>query len=376
MTISKPALLGAIRGGCCGFLVLAAAWGPAAQAGLPEPGDQSDPVPADEAKDRRGPKLYGYTQAYFRHAVATGEDPDVDNENFRIQRVRIGIKGEVQPKVSYVVEIDPRSPAIEGVLRDAYIALEHIPRHELRIGQQKTQFGYENNVSSSKLFAVNRTEISEGPARGRTLRDIGVGLIGNVKLGGGWRFEDAITVVNGAGANAQEDDTPTKNIWGRLGMRYKNDDSNLVTRFGASGGHGDFIDPDDPTDPTRDLLIKFESYGVDVQVDHRLFFVSAEVVMGIQHITNVDPANPDGPIDEIDDPMGYYVNLVGKIPSLHAGPILRYDTLGDEFARLTLGAYWGEAAAPLRLMLSYELRQLIDEVRADDKAYVWLQVRF
>ena len=36
-------------------------------------------------------------------------------------------------------------------------------------------------------------------------------------------LELAFTLVNGAGMNVQADDTPTKNGWGRVGLRWKND---------------------------------------------------------------------------------------------------------------------------------------------------------
>ncbi len=104
-----------------------------------------------------------------------------------MQRVRLGVRGDLYKWLSYEVEVDPRAPEVKGLLRDAYLAFKFIPRHQLRFGQQKTQFGYENRESSSDLFAVNRTELSDALSRGVNLRDIGVGVIGNVRLGKGWR---------------------------------------------------------------------------------------------------------------------------------------------------------------------------------------------
>jgi len=78
---------------------------------------------------------------------------------------------------------------------------------------------------------------------------------------------------------------------------------------------------------------------------------------------------------EVSQTRGYYLNLVGKTP-LRAGPIVRYDTLGDEFKRWTFGVFYGLPREPFRVMLNYEYRQLRDDVRADDKFYVWLQVAF
>lgn len=153
------------------------------------------------------PEVFGYVQVFYRHAFPTGEDSLVDADNFRVQRVRIGLRGDITRRVSYDVEFDPRAPEISTVLRDAFIRLHVIPRHQIRFGQQKTQFGYENRESSSNLYTVNRSEVSDNLSRGVNLRDIGVGLIGNLKIGKGLRLEDALTVVNGAGMNAQDDNT-------------------------------------------------------------------------------------------------------------------------------------------------------------------------
>ncbi len=311
-------------------------------------------------------KVSGYIQVHYRYSRATGADSSVDNDNFRVQRVRVGVEGDVNQWVSYDVEIDPRSPEITGVLRDAYITLKIIPRHKIRIGQQKTQFGYENNVSSTELFAVNRAEVSDALSRGINLRDIGVGLIGNLKLGGGMRLEDAITVVNGAGLNVQDDNTPRKNVFGRVGARWKSDARDFVIRFGVSGASGDIVDLNDPANPADDLHTAFQRRGVDLELDHRRFFAGAEYVRG---------SEKDLTTGETDDPSGYYINLVGKT-KWQIGPIIRYDAFADEFKRSTLGAYYGLPAAPFRVMLNYEVRQRINDARGDDKVYVWTQVRF
>lgn len=322
-----------------------------------------------KSSKRRGlkpPKVYGFIQVHYRYSASTGEDSvAADHDDFRVQRARIGVKGDIYDWLSYTAEVDPRAPEITGILRDAYMEFGVIPRHVIRVGQQKTQFGYENNESSTNLYAVNRSELSDALQRGVNLRDIGVGLIGNVKLGKkGLRFEDAITVVNGNGANTQADDTATKSVWGRVGLRWRKDPSNFTARLGVSGASGDFVEPADTLVGEEAVLIKFKRLGFDVELDHPWFFVSAEYVSGTDEI--------DG---EEDDPSGYYVNLVGKTPH-QIGPIVRYDTLDDEFKRWTFGAYYGLPEKPWRLMLNYELRKLRDGVRQDDKFYVWTQVKY
>lgn len=330
--------------------------------------DEPQSGPNKESKPRALKPLTvtGFIQVHYRYTRPTAKDSSVDNSNFRVQRARIGVEGDVNTWLSYDVVIDPRSPEITGLLRDAYFTLRAIPRHRVRIGQQKTQFGYENSVSSTRLYAVNRAELSDALSRGINLRDIGIGVLGDLKLSQGWRLEDAITVVNGAGVNVQEDDTPRKNVFGRVGLRWKSGPPGVVAHIGFSGATGDFIDRNDPLDVDDDVHTVFTRQGIDVELDHPRFFMSAEYVRGTER---------DLTLRESDDPSGYYLNLVGKT-RWHVGPIIRYDVFADEFERWTLGAHYTPPETPFRVMLNYEVRTLINGVRGDDKCYVWTQVCF
>lgn len=311
--------------------------------------------------------FYGFVQTHFRYAFATGEDGVVDPSDFRVQRVRLGVRGDIRPWLSYEVEVDPRAPEVAGLLRDGFLAFKIIPRHQIRLGQQKTQFGYENRESSSDLFVVNRAELSDALSRGRNLRDIGVGLIGNVKLGKGWRFEDAVTVVNGDGMNVQADSTRRKNIWGRAGVRYRRDRANLTVRAGVSAANGDSLAEGlDPLDPADDYRAVFSRLGTDVEVDHSRFLLTGEYVRGTDENTLTR---------ESDERSGYYVGLVGKT-RWKLGPLVRIDSFADEFRRWTFGGFYGLPNTPLRLLVNYERRGRKDGVRGDDKLYVWTQVRF
>ncbi len=366
------------RVGCCLMAAVALCAGVCATASLPARADTETDSPEVGKKGKSSkqelpfklepPELFGFVQIHYRYATDSSGDGTVDNDDYRVQRVRIGVEGKLYPWLSYQVEIDPRAPEVSGILRDAYLTFHVIPRHEIRVGQQKTLFGYENVESSSRLYAVNRTEIADNLARGINLRDVGVSVKGNLKLGKGFRFEDAISVVNGAGINSQADNTGRKNVWGRVGVRYKRDGSDgLVARLGVSGGSGDIFDINEPADPDDDTLTKFRRLGVDVEVDHPWFFVSAEYIKG---------RDEDLTAGETTHPSGWYVNLVGKT-RWHLGPIVRYDTLnGTEWQRWTFGAFYGDPDAKFRLLLNYELRKQRDGERADDKAYVWTQIRF
>lgn len=322
---------------------------------------------AAAAAERPTARFYGFVQTHFRYAFATGQDGIVDASDFRVQRVRLGVRGDLRPWLSYEIDIDPRAPDVTGLLRDGFLAFKVIPRHQIRVGQQKTQFGYENRESSSDLFVVNRAELSDALSRGKNLRDIGVGLIGNVRLGKGWRFEDAVTVVNGDGMNVQADSTRRKNVWGRAGLRYRRDRADFTVRVGVSAANGDTIaEGADPLDPADDYRAVFSRLGTDVEVDHARFLLTSEYVRGTDEHTITR---------EADDRSGYYVGLVGKT-RWKLGPLVRVDGFADEFRRWTFGGFYGLPNTPFRLLVNYERRARKDGVRGDDKLYVWTQVRF
>ena len=138
-----------------------------------------DIIRADSAPPKRARPtvhLSGYLQVFYKARRDANGDGITEPSVFRDQRVRIGINGKVTDHVGYDIEIDPRAPEVAGILRDAFITLDYLPHHEVRIGQQKTLFGYENPTSSSRLYTVNRSEVSDNLSRGVNLRDIGLGL--------------------------------------------------------------------------------------------------------------------------------------------------------------------------------------------------------
>ena len=339
---------------------------PAAVMAAKPTADRAEPTKAKKPKQPRSkkPTVSGFVQIFYRHTFFTSTDGAVDAPNFRVQRARVAVEGDVSRWLGYDLSIDPRAPDITGVLRDAYLTIKHvIPHHRIRIGQQKTQFGYENDESSTRLWAINRTEVSDNLSRGLTLRDLGIGVLGGWPLGGGLRLEDALTIVNGNGSNTQIDDTRRKSYWGRLGARYHAD--RLMLRAGVSGGIGDYIDPADPLDPVPMAVhIAFQRLGGDVEVDTPWAFVAAELVWGRDELPT-----------ETADELGYYVNVVGKLPH-RIGPIVRYDVLGDEFQRYTFGGYYGRPDDRFRVLVNYEYRRLKDVVRGDDRLFLWTQVRF
>ncbi|MCZ6676169.1 MAG: porin [Candidatus Poribacteria bacterium] len=347
---------------------------PTEESALSDSGEPETPSKEKKKKKKEKVKVSGVLQTHFLHRFDSNDDGEVRANRFRVQRAQITFRGKVNRYVSYDVMIDPRSPEITGVLRDAFFDVKKlIPRHRLRIGQHKTEFGYENGRSSSRLYTVNRSEVSDNLARGEaTLRDIGVSILGGWPIAEGFRLEDAISLVNGSGMN-MPDDTKRKNLWGRVGVRYKG--MGAVARLGVSAADGDVNDEGDPLDPADDFIFTFNRLGADVQINHDHFRLNAEYVKGENDV--------DGEVEEL---SGYYVTLVGKTP-WRVGPVVRYDTTdedGDIFRRWTLGAYYGRPRDEFRVLVNYERQEeevelddgSLEVTRGDDRLYVWTQVRF
>ena len=344
-------------------------WAKADADAVSEPAIAAEEAPEQPPKKKKPKvKISGVLSVIYKFRIDADGDGQVEPDVFRLGKARVNFRGDVNDYVGYTLEIDPRSPTILGVMRDAYLRVKIIPHHEIRIGQQKTQFGWENRESSTRLYTITRSELSESLGRGVTLRDLGIGVIGKLPLGEEFRLEDAATLVNGAGFGVQGDDTTMKNLWGRVGVRYENQAAELVLRLGVSGAFGDQMGEADPgPPPVLAERFEFRRLGADFELDHRWLFLAAEYAMGWDEI----PANSG----EIETSSAYYVELVGKTP-WNVGPVLRYDAWdAEEFSRLTAGAYWGAPDDSVRFIAHYE--HFKDEAgRHDGRVLSLAQVRF
>ena len=127
-------------------------------------------------------KISGVLQVHYLNEFNTNGDSIRDPDGFRILRARLSAKGELNKYISYEIMIDPRVPEQGGVLRDAFMEFNIIKNQAIRVGQQKTQFGWENRESITGLYTVNRAEMSDGVSRGENLRDIGICVLGHIKI--------------------------------------------------------------------------------------------------------------------------------------------------------------------------------------------------
>lgn len=319
-------------------------------------------------KEKNKLEISGVLQVHYMTELNTNGDTIRDPGGFRILRARLIASGDLNKYISYQVMIDPRAPEQGGVLRDAYMEFHLIKNQSIRLGQQKTQFGWENRQSITELYTVNRAEMSDGASRGENLRDIGIGLLGHIKFNQQWRIENAITLTNGTKMNitGPYDFNTKKALWGRVGVRYKNDD--LTFRLGGSFGFGGLrYLGDDIVDPADDVYADFNRVGTDAEIDHKYFFLAGEYAIGEDIVS-----------DSIyEDPMGYQAILAIKT-RWNSGPLVRYDVFQDEWKVWTFGAYYGDPKDKFRLLFNYILRRNIIDIPKghDDRIYLQAQIKF
>ena len=305
---------------------------------------------------KKGPKVKGYLQYHFNQPIDTNNNGAAPSR-FRVQRARVTLEGNVNERVSYELDIDPRSPQVTGLMRDAFVDIQLHAHHKLRLGQHKVKFGYINQRSSSSLYVVNRPEMADALSRGINLRDLGASMLGEMPLSGGRHFEYAISVVNGAGLNAQQDNNKAKNVSGRIGLFNEGDGTEW--QFGVSGAVGDMFEVSNNPIYDGGYFRDFKRVGTDFLIERSRFVLNGEYVLG-QH--------KEKERQRKETLNGYYLTLVGKT-SRSIGPLLSYDGIDSE-GRLTAGGYYGKPRDDVRLLLNYERRT------GDDRVYLWMLTRF
>jgi hypothetical protein len=311
--------------------------------------------------------------------------PTKDSSTFEIRRARIGARGEVAPAIGYAILFD----ASDVSLKDAYVGVKKVPGLEIRAGQWKTPFGYEQVESDTKLLWVNSSLPVAALARGVDSRDLGLGLLGKWTVPGGVVAELAVSGVNGAGPN-KKDDLNEKNVWGRAGVSAKLGPATV--RAGGSYGAGRQVSalgtdgkfgPQGTGTPTLDdTYFYFQTYGADVTLDTPWLFAAAEVIQSERDFSKF--TSPTAVTRSSLTARGWYAGVYGKTP-WNVGPVFRVDRLDpnrsavdDVGLRYTLGAYVDVQPVNARLVFNYELDESDAGFtsRAGDRAILFAQVIF
>lgn len=331
---------------------------------------KKDTAAADPTtKKKYKPKISGLIAMYYQNEFNTNGDSLRDPDGFRLFKARLEAQGMISEKIGYDIMIDPRTPLHGGLVRDAVLTFTHLKHHTIKVGRQKTPFGWENLLSSAEMYTVNRSEVAEGVGRGDNLRDNGVGIIGRIPISKRFSIDDHFTFTNGTrlDVTGPYDFNSGKAFWGRVGIRYKR--KGLKVQLGGSFGEGELRLLGDSLDnPNDDIQMVIHRLGADLQVDQKHFFLAAEYGKGR------DLAQDSTEYDEYSS----WQVLAAVKTKWKAGPMFRYEWAGDEWVIPTFGLYYGEPKDRFRAIVNYLVRKGVTDVPEghDDRLYLMVQVRF
>ncbi|WP_242360362.1 porin [Anaeromyxobacter sp. SG17] len=344
-------------------------------------------APPARAQEKTSPVFYGVLNVQASRLDAP--TPGATTSTVELRRARIGARGEVTPHVAYSFLFD----AADASVKDAYAALQGfslLPGLELRAGQWKTPFGYEQPESDTKLLWVTSSYVVAALARSTTTssltassdaRDLGLGVVGRWSIAGGLGADLAASVVNGAGPS-RRDDLDEKNVWGRAGLSLAA--GRTTVRAGGSYGYGRQLAGlgangrfDGVGAAVDDTSFYFLTYGADATLDTPYLFAAAELIQSERDVfTAATGARSDALA------RGWYAGVYGKTP-WNVGPVFRAErfdrnrtTAGDRNERYTVGAYVDLLPIKARLIANYELDQSQKAVRTGDRAVLFGQVIF
>lgn len=257
----------------------------------------AEPIPA--------PALSGLLQPGFAWTPDGGEQ----DGTFLVRRARLRASGNLgSPYLGYSLQIELATP--QKPLRDAYVAVAHWGQ-EFRLGQFKVPFGWEGLLPLNRVPMIDQSVV-QLLATPVNVRDIGVQIAGETELGEGWKFQNAVALVNGEGPNTR-DVSPHKDVYARVGVVKKD-------RFwlGISGAGGE-TERDGGTFRTRRI-------GTDVGVHAGPFRLISEYVAGLFEDE-----------DEVQAQAYYVLGIVRPIPELEI--LCRFEALaGDiEHVRFATG---------------------------------------
>lgn len=311
-----------------------------------------------------------------------------DNDRFYLRRARLNATGRFLEEFDFRFEMDlagtlANTTGLRAQLTDGYVNWNRYAAANVRVGQFKTPFGFEQLYADPRLLTLERSLANDRLTLNRQL---------GVQVGGDFlekRLSYAIGTFNGNGANNDFNDNDKFQAVGRV---------SAVPWQGTLGGEPatwavgvDGFTSDDtaltlstdlgvdstPTTADRDGIFtgKRRGYGVDTQ------FVSGRFELWVEYLnTRFEPAN-DIPKPRFEADGGYVQAGFYVIPK-KLQIVLKQETFDprddvekDQTDTSTLGLNWYIKGHDLKLMADY-LRVKAGRLDSQDKILARLQVAF
>ena len=262
------------------------------------------------------PKVGGYIETWYRMDESDLSDQatdakKVDNE-FRVRRARIDVKGNISEEIGYRVNgnFDGPSPAsgLASVkLWDGYITYRAYPLMDITIGQFKYPFTLEGLEGTPDRVPVLRAEsINDIAAKlgtqGGSFRDIGAQVSGGYKEALGLKY--AVAIINGSGINSG-DSNHDKDLVGDISIAPLEGLALGVSGF-TGKGQGE----------TSTFEVKESAYNVHAEFALKEIGLNLRGEYAAEKLKNWDVAQKKASSGKEQEPNGWYLQAAYRLAPL------------------------------------------------------------
>jgi phosphate-selective porin OprO/OprP len=311
-----------------------------------------------------------------------------DNDRFYLRRARLNASGRFLEEFDFRLEMDlagslSNTTGLRAQMTDGYITWNRYPAANIRVGQFKTPFGFEQLYGDPRLITIERTLVND---RLTESRQIGAQVAGDFLEK---RVSYAVGAFNGNGVNNNGNDnnaflkvgriavTPWQGTvagsnatWSVAGNGYSSKDSGLAL--------SDLGLDSTPTTADKDGLFtgKRNAYGVDSQ------FVSGPFELWGEYL-NVR-FEPDSKIPRPRfNSNGWYGQASYFVVPKRLQIVVKYDTFdpndqkdADDTRTTTLGLNYYIKGHDLKVMVDYLRTDAPTPLDTQNKVIARLQVIF
>lgn len=202
---------------------------------MPAAGDAQDtvkismnPSPKIESSDGK----YSFQPFGRVHLDVSHFDDDASDRssNANLRRARLGFKGNLGEDFKYNTEIDFAEEDVD--IKDVSLTYTGLDVADIKIGNNKPSFGFENNTSSNYIMTMERSTATNAFTRSE--------ILGANLLGGGETWSWGLGVFNEDAGNSDTGDDEDISVDGRVTTNVLaaiNKDDDNVLHVGAGISH-------------------------------------------------------------------------------------------------------------------------------------------